>query len=549
MSYINQSFSTHTNIIKKHTDINGNLIVESIDGEVKQVCNSHVVLEQIPHSLMNMEVSLINYIQTTDDVMDASYSLMNMVNDNVIVLQEDEYKVDYNEGKVWVNANLEGKYLSINYWGIGHSLIHLSRVYTSLDDKGNVVETLEMLIDEGYKALKFIGDYPTALEEGKVIVSIINNAATLREDIQKLIENGTLLENDLLQANNTARTYLDTLAQLIPESEVLRSDLSSLIEEGTILNNNLSETVESGSELLVKTAGANQTLIYLREAITNSDNLVNELNKHDNMIATFKISNWSDNNTISWTHNLNSVSLIIAFYDNEDRKIDLDYKIENNNQITFTHHTPIEFKAVVNIAYRGVDGSLGSGSMLSQTQLLNINTIPTLQAEIVDLKDKNTTLTSRVGLIETKHLEDITNLEDRIDNIDTNLLSRVQQASNDNSCKINASSFYKKGVDRYLGLWRNYTDGSTEYDRAMCLYDENGTIDISSPIRTTKGGILPHYRDGGCAIGSTTSRFNQGYINNIFTVNGGVSVGGRCIFISPSQPSNAKKGDIWIKSV
>ena len=187
--------------------------------------------------------------------------------------------------------------------------------------------------------------------------------------------------------------------------------------------------------------------------------------------------------------------------------------------------------------------------MLSQTQLLNINTIPTLQAEIVDLKDKNTTLTSRVGLIETKHLEDITNLEDRIDNIDTNLLSRVQQASNDNSCKINASSFYKKGVDRYLGLWRNYTDGSTEYDRAMCLYDENGTIDISSPIRTTKGGILPHYRDGGCAIGSTTSRFNQGYINNIFTVNGGVSVGGRCIFISPSQPSNAKKGDIWIKSV
>ena len=100
MSYINQSFSTHTNIIKKHTDINGNLIVESIDGEVKQVCNSHVVLEQIPQSLMNMEVSLISYIQTTDDVVDASYSLMNMVNDNVIVLQEDEYKVDYNEGKV-----------------------------------------------------------------------------------------------------------------------------------------------------------------------------------------------------------------------------------------------------------------------------------------------------------------------------------------------------------------------------------------------------------------------------------------------------------------
>lgn len=144
----NNTLKQYTTMLNRHVDYYGNNICEEIKNEVKQVIDREILLEQIPHP--NLGISVI-------------YPQKNLVSGEInnIILKEldlkddinnlNEIKIDYNTGKITLHYSLEGKYLNINYWGRGWNTIHASRVYTKLDEYGDICQTLDELIDIIYK--------------------------------------------------------------------------------------------------------------------------------------------------------------------------------------------------------------------------------------------------------------------------------------------------------------------------------------------------------------------------------------------------------------
>ena len=111
--------SMPTVIVKRHTDENGQLTAEQIVGESKQVVYRHVVLEQVPHIRLGIKV-LVSGNPNPLIKIDLSDTIEN----------SQQYKVDFSQSKIWFHPSIEGKFVAVDYWGIGHELIHSSRVYT-----------------------------------------------------------------------------------------------------------------------------------------------------------------------------------------------------------------------------------------------------------------------------------------------------------------------------------------------------------------------------------------------------------------------------------
>lgn len=168
----NNSLNKYTLITQSHTDANGNNICEQIENELKQVVDREVLLEQIPHPHLGVQIIFpeVNVVNgTTNNI------VLKEIDKNEIISNKNEMKIDYVTGKVTVHYSLEGKYVLCNYWGKGHSLIHSSRVYTKLDEYGSIVQTLEDLIitimnlgntDYIVEVLKDITDAKTSIING-----------------------------------------------------------------------------------------------------------------------------------------------------------------------------------------------------------------------------------------------------------------------------------------------------------------------------------------------------------------------------------------------
>ena len=554
-------FKKYTSIIKKHTDSNGNTIVKNIENEFKQVVNNHINLEQVPHSLMSFEVYLVTLTKNEDAksgsyTIDQSFSRMYMAEGNASLLNETQYKVDFTEGKVWVHPDLEGRVLSVNYWGEGYSLIHTSRVYTKLDEKGDIVETLEMLMEAGYECLKFLGDYPGALEEGRNIREIIESAGYLKYELVDAITEGSLLLTNLEDAYKTARELLDSLVANIPVAQVLDESLAEKIAQGTILDVDLNGKIVKAEQLLKDTATANDILTNLKETIDISKDLVEELNKHDNILKDFEASEWLDGKIV-WKHKLGSVNLILACYDSSDMNIQIAYKILDADTIEFYCDEALEFKVVINVAYRGIDGSVDGGSSLTQTQMDNLNYIPNLKVDVEGLKTKGEELArvmyelgSRLDLAEYK-------LDDNV------LLRNIESLSKEQEHTINAKTIDNMHLQNLAGIRLVNTDHPDSF--GIGRYNEDGSYNNLDPLRIPRMGLMPYHNSGNkhdngymCTLGTTDKRFGGVYAgtgdfttveaSNVNVKNGGLAIGNKKVYLQSSAPSGGVKGDIWIKT-
>lgn len=554
-------FKKHTSIIKKHTDANGNTIIKNIEDEFKQVVHSHVVLEQIPHSLMNFEVYLVTTTKnlnrlTGDYSVDQSFTRLTMIEHTKTILNENQYKVDFTEGKVWVHPDLEGKILSLNYWGEGYSLIHTSRVYTQLDENGDIVETLETLMEAGYECLKFLGDYPSALEEGRFIREIIESAGILKFDLMKSIEEGSLLHTNLSDAYAVARELLDSLVATIPNAQILDESLAEKIAQGSTLDVDLNGKIIKAEQLLKDTATANDILTNLKETIDKSKDLVEELNKHDNILKNFTTEEWTDG-VIRWEHGLGSVNLILACYDSSDMNIQVRYKIIDSNTIEFYCDSNLEFKVVVNVAYRGVDGSADGGSNLTQSQIDNINHIPNLKVDIAGLKTKDEEAAAVIRELSTRILNTEVMLDDNF------LIKTIERLSKEKDHTINSKTVDNVKLQNLIGMKLVNVDYPDSY--GIGRYEEDGTYNNLDPLRIPRMGLMPYHASGNnhsngymCNLGATDRRFNGVYAGTgdfttveagaVNVKNGALAVGSKKIFCQSKAPTTGVKGDIWIKT-
>lgn len=181
-------------ILKRNVDSHGNPVSINIL-DVKQVMDSHscIVLTQLPDEYYGVNIQGYNEVYDVDK------------------LGALDYKVDYANGVVYFNPMNIGKSFSIDYKGIGCELIYASRVATKLDKYGNVIETLDEVM-EGVHEIKPTLDRLTK-SEGLInqIHIDLNKAEVVIPQLNELSSEGERIKEELDESLAAAQDDIKTI--------------------------------------------------------------------------------------------------------------------------------------------------------------------------------------------------------------------------------------------------------------------------------------------------------------------------------------------------
>lgn len=128
----------------------------------------------------------------------------------------NQYVLDRENGLLLFNQAMKGKVMTINYSAIGLWCISADKVYTNVDNKGKIVETLEDLMRENrqtIESIKTVGDAFTVITQLQAdidsITGLVGNIAegsSVNEELTQNIESGegvnATLTNTISSANN-----------------------------------------------------------------------------------------------------------------------------------------------------------------------------------------------------------------------------------------------------------------------------------------------------------------------------------------------------------
>ncbi len=172
-------------ITKRNTDSEGNPFSVYLI-ETKKIFSdgAFIVLKQIPDELERV------IIQGYKEVFDVER------------MKVHEFKVDYEQGVVYFHPKAIGKTIVVEYYGKGYELISASRIFTKYDKYGNVVETLEDVLDNVYE-IKPILD---KLAENDRLIDQLNS------DVKEAKEIQPLLHSDIIRGTQTKQQLEESIA-------------------------------------------------------------------------------------------------------------------------------------------------------------------------------------------------------------------------------------------------------------------------------------------------------------------------------------------------
>lgn len=249
MSYFkNDSLRSYTTIIHKHTDAEGNIVAEQIDNEMKQIVDRVVLLEQIPHRAMGTEVMLEKKNLFTGKVEYVKLIEIDMRED---ITKSNQFKIDYNTGKLYVHYDLEGLNLKISYWGTGSVLLHASRVYTQLDANGDVIITLEELIEniKNLTDVTYITNLLREIEQSKTSTitgvqfsKFYERLDNIEQDLKKSKDDIILIGNDVIGVKEN----MTNVVQVVEDVEIRMQVLENNYLNPSLVTNQDIDTILEG---------------------------------------------------------------------------------------------------------------------------------------------------------------------------------------------------------------------------------------------------------------------------------------------------------------
>lgn len=128
----------------------------------------------------------------------------------------NQYVLDRENGLLLFNQAMKGKVMTINYSAIGLWCISADKVYTNVDNKGEIIETLEDLMRENrqsIESIKTVGDASVVITQLQANIDSVTGLAdniaeglSVNEELTQNIESGevvnTTLTNTISNANN-----------------------------------------------------------------------------------------------------------------------------------------------------------------------------------------------------------------------------------------------------------------------------------------------------------------------------------------------------------
>ena len=258
-------------ITKRNTDCESNPISVSLI-ETRQISDgAFIVLKQVPDELYRVNVQ--GYTEVFD----------------VERLKVHEFKVDYSQGVVYFHPKATGKTVVVEYYGIGYELISASRIFTKYDKYGNVIETLEDVIDSVYRIK------PT------------------------------------LDRISKSEELIDQIHSDLDKAEIIMPQLNELVTEGERVKEELDEVINAAQDdiNMIKAAGNTEVLINVDEWVLNGTMYEKEI-----------------------THDLNSENVHVSFKNADTKEgATIGYKIINKTRILLKSDEAINLSVTLSASY------------------------------------------------------------------------------------------------------------------------------------------------------------------------------------------------------
>lgn len=309
-------FNIPTIITKRNTDTSGSPISVKLI-EVRQVMDSYncIVLTQIPDELHRI------YIEGFTEVFDIER------------LDKKNFKVDYNQGIIYFHPFNVGKTVSIEYYGTGYELISASRVFTKVDKYGNIIDTLESILERSDLQLKLIESLGGAIKVIEKLDENIKNANNLNAYFDEKIPEATELKNELDTIVTDAKGWKDQLKQDVEDGKILQPLLHNDIIQG------------------------NATKEQLEQSIANAQDDIAIIEATGNEIVNIISSEWIYNDTSGMyekqiAHSCNSENVHVTCKTSDTKEaLFLPWKIVDKSNILLKSDEAINVSVVISARY------------------------------------------------------------------------------------------------------------------------------------------------------------------------------------------------------
>lgn len=399
-------------ITKRNVDDNQNPISVQLS-ELKQIIDVHscIVLNQLPDEFHGI------YIDGYTEVYDIEKVSIN------------NYKVDYANGVIYFHPNNIGKILNVDYCGIGHTLLSASRIYTKYDKNGNVLETLEELLDKAKLYIEAIEALGGAVEVVNELEQDITNGTSLHENLLEDISTGSEVRDDLEEKTDIANT---TINSLVTKTQDGNNTVSQLIEKNAIatekkqaLDESIQSAVDTNTTLSNTNQAGTQINLTLQQTMAEASDDIATINATGNKSLIIGASNFT-NGEYTWTHNMNNDNLIVSILSTDTNEpIIADYKIidKNNILIRNSEENP-NLKVILSASYyqgnalfgTNVEEFLGDniGTTGKKVRLKDdngVNQNPITNSDAVFMPDGSTKLTNKINDINAslEHMKEYLN--------------------------------------------------------------------------------------------------------------------------------------------
>ena len=216
--------------------------------------NSLICLTEIPEEWER--VKIIN--KETNENMSEVYNIED-------VKKPNQFYVNYDNRTVYFHPDMRNKLMEVNYHGIGAEYFSADSIYTKTDSAGNVVETIQDILDAGDEAKQVI------IEIGGVsnVVSYLN---TLKIESEVILDSASEKINKLDEINNNINNYKTDIDDKIKAFEDttnknitdFKSEIKTSVDEiKENANNIIEETKEEMNDNM------NKNLDYLQNNLNS----------------------------------------------------------------------------------------------------------------------------------------------------------------------------------------------------------------------------------------------------------------------------------------
>lgn len=212
--------------------------------------------------------------------------------------EENQYWVDYKNplGNIYFHPSKKAQTYNIKYGSKGYTLISANKIFTKLDEDGNVVEVLSDILEQGRDIIDELLILGGGVQVFYKLQQAIADGSELHTNLQSDISTGQPLHTQLRKDINDANTFKDQLNEDVADGKILDESLK------------------------VQNPRAEQNLANLNQAMTDCADDIANITKTDNGVAIVTTENWGSVDSEGFyhctvTHTANSKDLNLDIFD------------------------------------------------------------------------------------------------------------------------------------------------------------------------------------------------------------------------------------------